>query len=103
MLGNVDHDSYDKDEQFDDTPNDDMWPENCYPNHQICNAHSLQLVVRNWLLECGSHENIAKVSNLVKYVRKYQQASELLENENRLQSTKISRWNMQLYIIQSVR
>ena len=98
------NDNDDKDEQCDDTPAYDLLPEDCFPNHQRCYAHTLQLVVKDGLLQCGSHikKVLAKVSNLVNYVRKSQHASELLEDENRLQTAAVTRWNSQLYMIRSV-
>ena len=98
------HNSDDKDEQCDDISDDDQLFEYCFPNHQRCYAHTSQLVVKDGLLQCGSHMKkvVAKVSNLVNYVRKSQHASKLLENEKRLQTATVTRWNSQLYMIQSV-
>ena len=76
----------------------------CLPKHYRCYAHSLQLVVRDGLKEAGQHLKtvIAKASNIVNFVRKSVNASEILEDEKKLQASNATRWNSQLYMIQSI-
>ena len=39
----------------DDALNGDLLPEECFPNHLRCYAHTLQLLVKGGLLQCGTH------------------------------------------------
>ncbi|XP_045172971.2 zinc finger BED domain-containing protein 4-like [Mercenaria mercenaria] len=75
-----------------------------FPKHCSCFAHSLQLVVKDGLAQCGNHlkQLISKASTIVSYVRKSVLASEYLEDEKRLQAANCTSWNSQLYMIQSV-
>ena len=45
---------------------------------------------------------ISKTSNIVSHVRRSIHASEILENENKLQAQNVTRWNSQLNMIQPV-
>ena len=76
----------------------------CLPKHFRCYAHSLQLVVRDGLKEAGQHLKtvVAKASNIVNFVRKSVNASEILEGEKKLQASNATRWNSQLYMIKSI-
>ena len=74
------------------------------PNHSSCFAHTLQLVVRDGLNECGSHlrQIITKASSIVNYIRKSVNASEFLEDQKRLQASNTTRWNSQFYMLNSI-
>ena len=74
------------------------------PKHTGCFAHTLQLVVRDGLNECGGHlkQIISKASSIVSYVRKSVNASDLLQDEKRLQAANSTRWNSQFYMLNSV-
>ena len=56
------------------------------PKHTGCFAHTLQLVVRDGLSECGGHlkQIISNAFSIVRYVRKSINASDLLQDETRL-------------------
>jgi hypothetical protein len=75
-----------------------------FPKHSRCYAHTLQLVVKDGLCDCSpSLKNIiAKASNIVSFVRKSVVASELLENEQRLQAANTTRWKSQLHMLKSI-
>ena len=45
---------------------------------------------------------VAKASNIVKFVRKSVNASEILEGEKKLQASNATLWNSQLYMIKSI-
>ena len=74
------------------------------PKHSRCYAHTLQLVVKDGLRDCTSHIKtvIGKASSLVSFVRRSIHASEILEDEGRLQACNATRWNSQMVMIRSV-
>ncbi|XP_069103066.1 zinc finger BED domain-containing protein 4-like [Argopecten irradians] len=74
------------------------------PTHSRCYAHTLQLVVKDGLKQCSSHLKniIAKASNIVSFVRRSISASDILENEARLQAANATRWNSQLIMLRSI-
>ena len=74
------------------------------PKHTGCFAHTLQLVVRDGLNEFGGYlkQIISKASSIVSYVRKSTNASELLQDEKRIQAANSTRWNAQFYMLDSV-
>ena len=74
------------------------------PTHSRCYAHSLQLVVQDGLKDASQHLKnvIAKASNTVNHVRKPIYATDILEDEKRLQAGNATRWNSQLRMIRSV-
>ena len=76
----------------------------CLPKYVRCYAHSHQLVVKDGLKECNSHlkQVVTKASHIVNYVRKSVNASEMLEDYNRLQAANVTRWNSQLYMLRSI-
>ncbi|XP_053385865.1 zinc finger BED domain-containing protein 4-like [Mercenaria mercenaria] len=78
--------------------------ESTFPQHKRCYAHSLQLVTKDGLNECGANfkKVIAKVSKIVARVRNSVHASEILEDEKRLQAANATRLNSQLTMIHSV-
>ena len=77
---------------------------NHLPEHSRCFAHTLQLVVKDGLRDCTSHIKmvIGKASSLASFVRRSIHASEILEDEGRLQACNATRWNSQMVIIRSV-
>ena len=67
-----------------------------------CFAHTLQLVVKDGLKKMGQLKKvIAKASGVVSYVRRSSLASDLLENEGKLQSATATRWNSEVRMIRS--
>ncbi|KAJ8315996.1 hypothetical protein KUTeg_006010 [Tegillarca granosa] len=76
----------------------------CLPQHVRCYAHSLQLFVKDGLKECSTHLKtiVNKASQIVNHVRKSVNASDLLEDCNRLQAANVTRWNSQLHMLRSV-
>ena len=84
----------------------DVNMENVYDElqyHVPCFAHVLQLVVKDGLQQAtGISKVLSKISSIVSHVRKSATASEVLENEKRLQSSNQTRWNSQLIMIRSV-
>lgn len=97
-------DSEDEDEDSSLEPMVFDYPIEDIPKHGRCFAHTLQLVVKDGMKEVSPHLKtvIAKAANLVKYVRKSIKASEILEEEKRLQADNATRWNSQLTMIRSV-
>ena len=80
---------------------DDVMSKLCdeiFPKHSRCYAHTLQLVVKDGLGDCSPSLKsiVAKASNIVSFVRKSVVASEMLEDEVRLQAANLTRWNSQL-------
>ncbi|KAJ8309282.1 hypothetical protein KUTeg_014156 [Tegillarca granosa] len=75
----------------------------CLPQHVRCYAHSLQLLVKDGLKECSTHLKtiVNKASQIVNHVRKSVNASDLLEDCNRLQAANVTRWNSQLHMLRS--
>ena len=69
--------------------------EDCLPVHSRYYAHRLQLVVKDGLKECNPHLKsvISKASQVVGFVRKSINASELLEDYKRLQAANATRLN----------
>lgn len=98
-----DEDDDDCSDEFKLIDNDEI-KSDCLPKHARCYAHTLQLVVNDGLRDCSSNLKsiIGKVSNVVKHVRKSVNASDLLEEEKRLQTATVTRWNSQLIMIRSV-
>lgn len=93
------------DEAMDDSNDtDDNKFEYPFPQHKRCYAHSLQLVIRDAFEECGQNiqKIISKVSKVVSFVRKSVIASEILEEEKRLQACNATRWNSQMHMIRSI-
>ncbi|XP_062579450.1 zinc finger BED domain-containing protein 4-like [Saccostrea cucullata] len=78
--------------------------EEIFPKHSRCYAHTLQLVVKDGLGDCSPSLKsiIAKASNIVSFVRKSVVASEMLEDEQRLQAANITSWNSQLHMLRSI-
>ena len=76
----------------------------CLPHHTACYAHTLQLVVKDGLKDANSHLKtiITKASTLVRFVRHSIHATEILEEEKRLQNANATRWNSQLIMIRSI-
>ena len=73
------------------------------PKHHGCFAHSLQLVVKDGMKECGHlRKIISKASTIVAHVRRSVHATEFLENFNRLQRANATRRNSELKMIRSV-
>ena len=95
------------DESDSESENDDFnveLPDDNFPTLGHCFAHTLQLVVKDGLKQTGSSLKtvISKVGNIVKFVRKSVNASDIIENENRLQSDNATRWNSQIIMIRSI-
>lgn len=73
------------------------------PQHDRCFAHTLQLIVKDGLQSDSQINSIlSKVSTIVGHVRKSTIATELLENECRVQAACPTRWNSQLAMVRSV-
>lgn len=100
------NDNSDSDDECSET--DDTTTESsidvCLPKHVRCFAHTLQLVVKDGLKECNNHlkQVVLKASQIVNFVRKSVNASEILEEYNRLQAANVTRWNSQLYMLRSI-
>ena len=70
--------------------------------HDPCFAHTIQPVVKDGLKDAGPLSKVlGKVSSLVSHVRRSCLATELLEDENRLQPSNATRWNSQIVMIKS--
>ena len=93
-----------EDYDCEETDDDNEELKDCLPRHSRCFAHTLQLVIKDGLRDCSSNlKNIInKASNIVSFVRKSVIGSELLEEENRLQSANATRWNSQLHMLKSI-
>lgn len=65
------------------------------PKHVRCFAHTLQIVIKDWLKECNYHlkQVVLKASKIENFVRKSVIASEILKEYNRLQAEKVTHWN----------
>lgn len=92
------------DDEIKDSCEKETFIADCLPTHSRCYAHSLQLVVKDGLKECSPHLKtiITKASNIVSFVRKSVNATEILEDENKLQASNTTRWNSQLYMLRSI-
>ncbi|CAC5368390.1 unnamed protein product [Mytilus coruscus] len=79
-------------------------PDDNFPTLGHCFAHTLQLVVKDGLKDTSNSLKtvISKAANIVKFVRKSVNASDILENEKRLQSDNATRWNSQIIMIRSI-
>ena len=102
---NVDECSDDEDNDENDAFElNDKMKDDILPKHARCYAHTLQLVVNDGLRECNSNLRnvISKVSSVVKFVRKSVNASDFLEDEKKLQTATVTRWNSQLIMMKSV-
>ncbi|XP_063438060.1 zinc finger BED domain-containing protein 4-like [Mytilus trossulus] len=97
-------DSEDENDESELEPINIDFPEDDLPKHGRCYAHTLQLVVRDGLKDASPHLKtvISKASNIVRYVRKSINASDILEGEKRLQAENATRWNSQITMIRSV-
>lgn len=93
-------DENDESDEFDDDLADDI----CFPKHTRCYAHTLQLVVRDGLKECGKSQKkvISKAAKIAVRVRKSLMATDVLEREERIRAANATRWNSQLIMIQSI-
>ena len=69
-----------------------------------CFAHTVQLAVQDGLKNTGPQLNkvLAKAAKIVSFARKSTHATEILEDEKRLQAANATRWNSQLYSIKSI-
>ncbi|CAG2221217.1 unnamed protein product [Mytilus edulis] len=76
-------DSEDENDESELEPINIDFPEDDLPKHGRCYAHTLQLVVRDGLKDASPHLKtvISKASNIVRYVRKSINASDILEGE----------------------
>ncbi|CAC5403295.1 unnamed protein product [Mytilus coruscus] len=79
-------------------------PDDNFPTLGHCFAHTLQLVVKDGLKDTSNSLKtvISKAANIVKFVRKSVNASDILENEKRLQSENATLWNSQIIMIRSI-
>lgn len=98
-----------EDDSDDDTDLDSedasvVFPDEDFPEHRRCYAHTLQLVVKDGLKEVSSHLRniIDKAATIVKYTRRSLLATDTLEGEKRLQCANDTRWNSQIIMIRSV-
>ena len=98
----LEEDLYDNDLDIVDVDNSDALE--YFPTHP-CFAHTLQLCVKTGLKECGEHLTriITKVSKLVSHIRHSTLATELFENELKLEQCTPVRWNSQLNMIRKFR
>ena len=80
------------------------FPDDNFPTLGHCYAHTSQLVVKDGLSETSQHLKgvVSKAANIVKFVRKSINASDILENEKRLQADNVTRWNSQIVMLRSV-
>lgn len=69
-----------------------------------CFAHTVQLAVQDGLKNTGPQLNkvLSKAAKIVSFARKSTHATEILEDEKRLQVANATRWNSQLYSIKSI-
>ena len=71
--------------------------------HHSCFAHVLQLVIKDGFKASNTTARILKkCSKIVKFVKKSTLATEILENENKLQFANQTRWNSQLKMVRSI-
>ena len=72
--------------------------------HLPCYAHTLQLVVRDGINKENQHLKnvVSKASQIINHIRKSINASEILEDEKRVQAQNVTRWNSQLIMIRSI-
>ena len=100
------------DDTFDDVPEAVDISEDSVREHDSCFAHILQLVkdgskeagAINGFKEAGAiNKVIAKASSIyiVSHVRRSTHATEVLDGEIKLQSSKAIRWNSQLLMMRS--
>ena len=98
--------SDDEDGDCDDNSIEDIDKDihDCLPLHLPCFAHTLQLVIRDGLKEAGQHLKtvISKAASIVGSIRKSIHATEILENEKRVQAQNLTRWNSQIIMIRSI-
>jgi len=82
-------------------PSEDMF--DFLPEHQPCFAHTLQLCVKDGMNDAGTlRKVIARASSIVTHVRKSTHATDLLENDKRLQAANKTRWNSEVKMLKSV-
>ena len=73
------------------------------PKHERCFAHSLQLVIKHALSNAtGILEPLAKVRDLVSFIRRSSVATDFLIGEIRPQAAISVRWNSQLIRVRSI-
>ena len=73
------------------------------PEHLPCFAHTLQLVIHDGFKQAGAiNKVIAKTSKIVSHVRQSTTASDIMDNEKKLQANNVTRWNSQMKMIRSV-
>ena len=73
------------------------------PTHASCFTHTIQLVIKDGLKNASQINRIlGKVSKLVNHVRHSTHASDLFEDELKLQIANATRWNSQLVMLRSL-
>ena len=71
--------------------------------HHSCFAHVLQLVLKDGFKDSNNTARILKkCSKIMKFVKKSTLATEILENENKLQIANQTRWNSKLKMVRSI-
>lgn len=80
------------------------FPDDNFPSLGCCYAHTIQLVVKDDLSETSQHLKgvVSKAANIVTFVWISINASNILENEKRLQADNVTRWNSQIVMLRSV-
>ena len=76
---------------------------NIQPETSSCICHTLQLVIKDGFNNASKIRTaLSKTSNLVSHIRRSIYASELLEDEKRVQQSNTTCWNSQLKMVRSV-
>lgn len=80
------------------------FPDDNFPSLGYCYAPTIQLVVKDGLSETSQHLKgvVSKAANIVKFVWKSINVSDILENEKRLQADNVTRSNSQIVMLRSV-